>query len=666
MTTTPAQARPAVVVVVADGVTLTDVLRPDLHNIARLRATGVTALMSPGLPVGSDPAANVYASLGAGDAIRAGDVSQGLLGRTLAHANVHTALIGDANSDDTGAYFPAQELLPAPDFVLPDGTVRDGTAPGGRRVDPARLWTQTQNALRLAPLVVVQDGDFLRLSREQNAHLLMPAASAQHKSRALHILDTFLGRCAFGPDTPAVFLLCPPAPDANGKWDSLTPAVWHDGRQATAMLGRTDTTQTPGLMAARDAAPTVLLFLHVLPPVPMTGAALTPVAAKESTLSHLDRVTRLNQQAQNPLFWGLGFAAAGVLLASVALLVTGRAGRSNRARQGIRYGLRVLCAWPLALLIIPAFAPPNVALYLTLFAALTFALAWLPTPTALFSLTALVLIGDALTGTRLVAQSVLSAYALSGIRFYGIGNEYMGVLLGGTLLLATVLRGRVSLLVLFGLVTFALSFPAFGAKAGGAVTALVTFTAARRLLTGESVKLRHMAGAVCAGFLLVFIWAAIQHNLPGARRTHLDTATAALAQGRFGYIGGVAVRKVGLAVRVFLHPGTQTGLLGLGIIAAASALLLGGPTRTYLEQHPRFRAVWNAGAWGVGACVLFNDSGVVAAVLLAACGLLPLLHGLAGQAKDTKCDLSRWTWAKFGSGWRSVTRWKPLPSPSAR
>ena len=48
--------------------------------------------------------------------------------------------------------------------------------------------------------------------------------------------------------------------------------------------------------------------------------------------------------------------------------------------------------------------------------------------------------GDGLTGTTLVSQSVLSAYALAGIRFYGIGNEYMGLLLGGALLAAATTR----------------------------------------------------------------------------------------------------------------------------------------------------------------------------------------------------------------------------------
>lgn len=444
----PASARPQALVVIADHLTLADVTRPDLPGSVQIRPRAQMALMSPGLAQGPDPIANVYATLGAGDAVRVGDVSQGRMAAALRQAGLRTAVIGDADGDDTGAYRPAALFLPAPDTVAADdGTVADPTAPGGKRIDPARLWAQTQTALRGSDLVVVHFGDFARAERENGRGDLLPSAYAAHRERALRALDQYLGLTYWGLRSDAarprwLFLVAPTPPlDAQGHWNRLTPllqwpprpgVVWH-------LVARSDTTQTVGLVAARDLAPTVLKALDVTPPLQMTGAVIGRAPLEANTdapmhLQRLDRQTRLNQQAQLPLFWGLASAGALTLFASLGLYLSGRMMRRGQACRCCCYGLRLLSAWPLALLLAPLTLPATLSAYLGWIAALTALIALLPSPTWIFFLTALVLVGDGLTGTSLVSQSVMSAYALSGIRFYGIGNEYMGVLLAGTLL----------------------------------------------------------------------------------------------------------------------------------------------------------------------------------------------------------------------------------------
>ena len=184
-------------------------------------------------------------------------------------------------------------------------------------------------------------------------------------------------------------------------------------------------------------------------------------------------------------------------------------------------------------------------------------------------------------------------YALAGIRFYGIGNEYMGVLIGGALLLAASVRtdtpaAGVGIGLWFGLVAFVLSFPAYGAKAGGAITAVTIFVIAWRRLRGLPMRWTHSAAGLAAGFLIVFTWALAGHWLP-IRRTHIDTAVGALGHGRFGYIAGVALRKVGLAVRVTLHPGTLLGLLGLGNHSGGGAAVFASPCEGIFDSTSSVR-----------------------------------------------------------------------------
>jgi len=676
----PARARPQtqVLVVLADHLTLDDVTRPDLPGLARMRREGELALMSPGLAHRPDPVANVYATLGAGDSVSVGDVSQGRMGAALRRRGLKTALIGDADGDDTGIYRPALLFLPNPDSLSEAGTVPDPTAPGGKREDPARLWAATQAALTTCDLVVVHFGDFARAERENGRGFLLPTAYQKHRQRALLALDDYLGRVLAGlhPSPSAVVsvqLVVPTPPlAADGSWDQLTPYVdWLRAGSGfstskdypeTSLISHT--TQTPGLVAARDIAPTVLLPLLVPQPVQMTGAAALPEPLSWANLMCLDRMTRVNQEAQNPLFWTVGLGAAAIVFSGLGLFLMGR--MTPRAANLCRYGLRVVSAWPLVLLLAPLTDPHAAPGYLAIIAGLVALLALLPSPSVIFALTALVLVGDGLTGTRLISQSALSEYALSGIRFYGIGNEYMGVLIGGALLVCAASgwkegRGqRWGTLGWFALVTFVLSFPAFGAKAGGAVTALATFAVAWRLLAGKPVSWKHCAGGVVAGFALVLLWGVLGHWLH-LRRTHLETATEALGRGRLGYIVGVSLRKVGLAARVLVHPGTLLGLTAFAAMGWIARQLLLGQIRDYLGPRPREAAVLRAGLWGCLVALLFNDSGVVAAIQILQCLVPALLHGLYGEVL---CASSDSTSATSASASPSVTRLKSSPPRS--
>jgi len=646
--TLPAQARPQVLVIVADHLTLADVTRPDLPNFARMRREGALALMSPGLARKPDPVAAAYASLGAGDSISMGDKSQGLMVDALLRARVSTALIGNDDGDDTGQYRPALLLLPTPTFSGSGGTLADPLAPGGKREDPARLWAATLKTFRLADLVVVDFGDFERLDQESQRGFLLPSAYTQHRERALRALDDYLGWALNKSHSPVYVVVPAPPVLSNGSWNSLTPFLaLHSGPPGSLM---SDTTQTPGLIASRDLAPTLLSALHVPAPVQMTGAPARPVSVSDAALVRLDRLVRLNQEAQNAIFWAVGIVAGTIVFSGLVLYLTGR--MAGWVGQAARYGLRVLSAWPLALLLAPLVGPRTVSEYLLTIAVSVGLLALLPSPIVIFSVSAVVLVLDGLTGTHLISNSALSEYALSGIRFYGIGNEYMGVLIGGALLAvlwpgrryrrdpalltwaekmqAPTRAERVSqalLIAWFAFVTFVLSFPAFGAKAGGAVTATATFVVAWRLLQSRPVRWTHLLGSIALGFALVFLWAFLTPVLH-LRRTHLETAADALGSGRFGYIAGVSLRKIGLAVRVALHPGTLLGLLAFAGLGFALRKFLWRQVTAYLSIRPREAAILTVGLWGCLVALFFNDSGIVAAILVLQCLVLLLLHGL--------------------------------------
>ena len=110
--------------------------------------------------------------------------------------------------------------------------------------------------------------------------------------------------------------------------------------------------------------------------------------------------------------------------------------------------------------------------------------------------------------------------------------------------------------------------------------------------------------------------------------THIDSAVGALHAGRFGYILGVAERKVGLALAVALNPGTVAGVIALVALCAGVRVMLRRPLEALWNRRPDYRAVVAAGLRGSVVTLLFNDSGIVAVILLVISLMLPVLYNV--------------------------------------
>jgi hypothetical protein len=627
-------SHPGVVVVIADYLTLSDIesnktLLDDFNS-------GQHALMSPGLAVGKAPELNVYASIGAGDTIYDGEVLQGLLAKTLKANGIYVARLRDGDRDEAGVYRRLNALAPTIDERIGDHGNEVPSEPSANTFYREDL---SKDLARLASpnsVIFCHDGDFLRIEQAKTQGKLSQLAYRLDRSNAIEKLAQVLRQLSASEIALTIYVVVPTSTlNIHGKWDSLTPFLHIVGRNEAGGILTSDTTQTPGLIASRDIAPSILSDVGVPIPITMTGAAinLVPETAGSSihSLDRLDRQTYLNQEAQDPVFWTLGVGGALIVLISIGLYIGRKIGPRSRSLKVTQYGLRVLAAWPLALLLAPIFDPHSLHVYLASIAAITAIIALLPTPGLIWLLTGMVLLIDGATGTRLVSQSVLSSYALAGIRFYGIGNEYMGILIGSVMLAAGIIakRGQSSIfsVLLFAVATFVLSFPEFGAKAGGAITATAAFTFTALRLKRMRIRPIHVLLALVSGFVLIFIWAGAGHLL-GTRHTHIDSAVGALGNGRFGYIVGVALRKIGLAMRVLVHPGTLWGLVGFVLVGLIARVYLRSILSAYFAENPDFAAVFQA---GLGACVvaiLFNDAGIVAAILLLSTLLLSLLHGL--------------------------------------
>nr|WP_309694839.1 hypothetical protein [Armatimonas sp.] len=285
-------------------------------------------------------------------------------------------------------------------------------------------------------------------------------------------------------------------------------------------------------------------------------------------------------------------------LAGLALALGIVALRKPKLVKAARSALAVATAGTLALL--PAGLAPYAAAQIAMFFFATLVIAAFSRPekrpsavTDILQLFGMLVVLDTIFGWGMVAHSALSGYYDSGIRFYGIGNEYMGLLIGAALMsvpkrfLGWVGAGIVLLLGL----------PMFGANAGGAMAACVAFFPPSKKFWWR----------VMLPFAVVFLLAALDRLMPGAAQSHIGQAAG---QGPSAW-GEIILRKLAMNARLTVAGPTLIAMVAVGV---GGWQLKGLFTR--LDEELQGRVL--QGLWGAGAAIVFNDSGTVAALLLLA------------------------------------------------
>lgn len=228
-----------------------------------------------------------------------------------------------------------------------------------------------------------------------------------------------------------------------------------------------------------------------------------------------------------------------------------------------------------------------------------------PAEVGVAAVTAVVFVGDLVTGGYLQETGIASYSAIAGGRFYGLGNVGFAVLATAACVALGAAATRYGAAAWLGLVPVvaAVALPAWGADFGGAVTLTAVLVAAL------AVRARRVAVVLGAAGGLVVALAVAALDYRRADPSHLGRFVGEVLHG--GWTDTIG-RKAGAAAA---SAATFYPLLVVGSAAAASVLLRG---RRPPEAMVRALLV----LWVLGSLV--NDSGV----MVAAAGLavaVPLL-----------------------------------------
>ncbi|MGB9886379.1 MAG: hypothetical protein ACPLRW_05205 [Moorellales bacterium] len=465
----------------------------------------------------------------------------------------------------------------------------------------------------------------------------------REKERLIARLVSFLTRLEEQSPLPTRVLLVGLTPGAEAVSDHrlLVPVLMLGAGVRPGWLS-SPTTRRPGLVAALDFAPTVLQYLGLPVPPDLPGRPweVTESPRGVEGLAALEQRFAFVHRLRSPIIRAY-LALVMVAMGLAVLAFVGPLGIRPRVRRALPGLLLFLGAVPLAFLLLAPLPPVSPFVYagMAILGAGTIALAclrlgsdYLRSWVLLAAALVLALAVDTLAGAPWQGKALLGYDPASGARYYGIGNEYMGVLVGSALLAGGGLLEtgpkrwrKAAAALIWAVVLMLLAAPGYGANAGGTVTAGCGFGAAGLLLVRGRLNGRAVLGVGAGtGALLVAaaLWDASRST---AVQSHFGRALELVVQEGWPAVAEIVQRKLSTNLRLLRYTiWTRALLAGMAVLAVLSWQPV-GRLEEIRHRLPRLGSCLGAMVIASFVALVFNDSGIVAAATMMIYGIGPLL-----------------------------------------
>jgi len=577
----------------------------------------------------------------------------GALGTTLRTNGLVTGVLGNADWDGIPRRPAAMIAMDGRGLVdwgvIGDETLTtDSQFPGGVRTDYERLFAAFRESTGV-DFLVIELGDLSRLDEARPN--VLPDVLAGLRAASLGRCAEFVERVRreLVPERDLLLVVSPTPPAVDITAGNTLSPVLMIGPEGSGTI-TSYSTRREGIVNNIDLAPTVMRFLNVDAPVKMTGRplAVIPGAADLAGLQALNRQLVLTHNVRVPIIKTYMTIQIAVVIAALLTILFREIGIVRR--EYLQALLLVIMSFPLAALLLPLLPQPGPVWVGVEIVAVTLAVGAAAirmsrhTAVGAFAflggLTALAILIDLFLGAPLQKFSLLSYDPLGGARFYGIGNEFMGVLIGAVILTAvcsltlTPHRFRGPVLggagALFLITLFAVANPGIGANMGGTITALVAFLVTILLLLHVRFTRRLILASAGGAFLFLAGLTALEFMRGAEQQSHIGRAARLVFGGDLesglqeAY--NIVKRKVSMNLKLLRYTiWSRVYLASLGGLILLFYRPI-GRMQTFRDQYPYVFKGLVGIAVGSVVALIFNDSGVVASATVMMFGAPPLLY----------------------------------------
>lgn len=595
----------------------------------------------------------------------------GELGEVLKRHGIGRVLLGNLDAGKE-TYRPGAFITMDHDGRTPLGDVSDRTLRAdddmayGVSTDYDYLLSRMEAGKKQAHLIVLELGDFYRLQllREEmdpqlflqkkerimrdTARFMNQAVQRQQEGELIIFLSPMVNQKAVEEDAlMAPVVLIPPgsvsAQAVAGQAESLSLSEGETG------VLYSPTTRREGIVANTDLAPTILNWLQLPIPDHMEGRVIQWQQHKQAIAEfweNWEQIYHVYQSRRDVLYNYIIFQVILLILATFILLKV----TWNQARTAIRIALLTLVLSPALFLLLPLIPYRLSAMeVLTVLGISAFILAILlqrlPWP-LMFAAVAFInwmpVVLDVVFDLTLMKRSYLGYDPLIGARYYGIGNEYMGVVIGSVMLFIStwmehdakrVMKGVVAALLIG--ITVILAAPFWGTNAGGAIAAIAGFSVAYTRLYQIPINRKFILRGLLLGSVIMLLLGAI-HLIQGDQQSHIGRAINWIIRGEIRPIADIASRKLEMNWRLIQVSSWSKVFVTSLFVLAIFVFPARGVMRVYQQQYPHLIAGISGIVAAALVALLVNDSGVVAAAMIIIYAVVPLLYlGLQREREAT-------------------------------
>ena len=251
------------------------------------------------------------------------------------------------------------------------------------------------------------------------------------------------------------------------------------------------------------------------------------------------------------------------------------------------------------------------------------------------SISILIIILDALLGSYLMKNSIMSYDAIVGARYYGIGNEYQGIIIGSSIAAMSILIAnkklpKIIVPILSIIILYISASPTMGANVGSAISESVALILFIMLIFNVKIDFKKIVLILMGACIVVFGFAAI--DLLSGSQSHLSLFINRIMSNGPSAIIETFGRKISMNIQLMQHS-SWVRIIGICIIGLISMEVF------YKKE---FKNIIKSDYYGmktvisisIGALVtlLVNDSGVVSAATTTLYIIIPLLIFLINKS----------------------------------
>ncbi|HHU64231.1 MAG TPA: hypothetical protein GXZ32_08545 [Clostridiales bacterium] len=562
-------------------------------------------------------------------------VVPGMLGQQLRENGITTVVLGN---EDTGEQIKRNITAIAMDTggIIDCGKINDdllmdkSDRPFGVMTDYEGLLEEFDKYARPTSFIAIQLGD---TSRAEDFRLYTSDEMLlRYRIKAIEEGDAFIGRLLERMDLEKdIFILASPYPNAKAMEvnNRLTPVILA-GRGIHKGWATSSTTKRAGVITNLDIAATILDYFRIEKPAVMLG---NPIYSTENGRDREELVAfnkRLFTIYNNRPGLLKGYTSALIFIPIIAVAVLIYRGQHSKGLKPMLVGAMSV---PLIYLLLPIIMGEsmwyNAALAIALVILTTFVISHLLKGNiraliGLCVITAVLVIADLLMGAPLIKESPLGYDVIAGARYYGIGNELTGVVIGSAMVSAfgilnfwgnkkVLSLGKYVLVIILAFITFVIISPRLGANVGGGIGSFIGFGTGIAMLFKDRMSIKQLL-FILAGltiFLMcIFVWDWLR---PDNSQTHIGRTLTLIEEEGIISLFTTAYRKLDMNIRLIKYTiWSRVFLVSLFIIVALLYRPVGLLKEVMEENKILGYGLLGAAVGGI-ASLFVNDSGIVTA-----------------------------------------------------